>query len=73
MLDASEISADLIRQNLLERAEAFSARSGWKLSRIGEEAIRDSKFLPKVRDGANFTVATYQRVLDWLDEQERAA
>lgn len=72
-MDASpEITADAIRDNLLARAAAYAERTGCKFSRIGEEAIRDSKFLANVQSGGNFTIKTYQRVIDWIDEQERA-
>lgn len=72
MMEVGDISDDAIRQNLLARATAFSDRTGYSFSRIGEEAIRDSKFLANVKSGRNFTVKTYQRVIDWMDEAERS-
>lgn len=66
-----QITDDAIRQNLLKRAEAFCAKHNTSLSYISEEAVRDSKFLPRVRGGANFTIKTYQKVMDWLDAAER--
>jgi hypothetical protein len=70
-----DISKDTIRAHLLSRAKAFAAASGKTLSAISSEAVKDSKFLPEVDNGkkANFTLATYQRVIDWIDEQERAS
>lgn len=67
-----DLSKDAIRTHLISRARAFAAASGKSLSAISSEAVNDSKFLPEVENGkkSNFTLATYQRVIDWLDEQE---
>jgi hypothetical protein len=43
------------------------------LSAIGKAAISDDRFLARVVDGGNFTLDTYQRVIDWLDAAEAAA
>lgn len=72
MADAQDISEADIRQYLIERADAYTMRTKRSMSYIGEAAIRDSKFLANVKNGSNFTIKTYQRVLDWLDEEERA-
>jgi len=70
-----DITADAVRQTLLTRATAFSEAHNVSFSRIGDAALGDSKFLARVRAGDNFTIKTYQRVIDWLDaaERERAA
>lgn len=75
MLDQPDITKEDIRNALLTRAQAFGDRYDIRLSRIGEEAVRDSKFFTRISSGGNFTVETYQRVMDWLDaaERERAA
>lgn len=67
-----DFSKDTIRDHLLARAKAFSAFSGMSLSAISSEAVKDSKFLPEVDNGkkTNFTLATYQRVIDWIDAHE---
>ena len=72
MSDAIDITENEIRAHVLERAKRFAAATGRSLSSISEEAVRDSKFLANVERGANFTVRTYQRVLDWLSEQEKS-
>lgn len=66
-----EITADAVRQHLIERATAFSARTNTSLSAISTSAVQDSKFLANVKKGHNFTLNTYQRVMDWLDHAER--
>ncbi len=67
-----DITADSVRKNLLDRANAFCGRHGYSFSRIGEEALNDSKFLAHVQRGGNFTIKTYQRVLDWMDAVDRS-
>lgn len=70
----AEITKDHIRDHLLARAKAFAEATGKSLSAISGEAVSDSKFLPEVASGKkeNFTLNTYQRVIDWIDAQERA-
>jgi uncharacterized protein (DUF1778 family) len=65
-----DISAEAVRQHLLDRAKAFSERTKTSFSAISQAAVADSKFLANVSRGSNFTVNTYQRVINWLDEQE---
>jgi hypothetical protein len=72
MTAAPQITETEIRAHVLVRAKAFAAATGRSMSSISEEAVRDSKFLANVERGSNFTVKTYQRVLDWLAEQERS-
>lgn len=72
MSEAPQITETEIRANVLARAKAFAAATGRSMSSISEDAVRDSKFLANVERGSNFTVKTYQRVLDWLAEQEKS-
>lgn len=71
MKTETKITKELIRAYLLQRAQAHADRIDRKLSHVSQMAVSDSKFLDHVRDGGNFTIKTYQRVIDWLDEQER--
>ena len=73
MSETVTITADAVRQHLLMRAKAYCEARSCSFSHIGEEAIKDSKFLARVQAGENFTVKTYQRVIDWLDHHEVAA
>lgn len=66
-----EITAESVRQRLLDRATAYVERTNSSMSFISQQAVSDSKFLANVAKGDNFTLRTYQRVIDWLDEQER--
>lgn len=73
MTQATTIDQTALRLALIKRAAAYAEANKSSLSKISEEAVRDSKFLARVRDGKNFTIANYQRVVAWLDERERAA
>lgn len=68
-----DITAEAVRGNLLARAASFAVAHRYSLSRISEEATKDSKFLARVQAGENFTIRSYQRVIDWLDAAEQKA
>lgn len=70
IMSTIDLSADTIRQKLIERAEAFAAKHRVSLSYIGVEALKDSKFLAEVKNGRNFTIRSYQAVMDWMDAEE---
>lgn len=65
-------SAETIRAALLARAEKFCEKRDTSFSAICRAAVNDGKFLTGVRNGRDFTLGTYQRVNDWLDQQEGA-
>lgn len=65
-----DLSPDAIRRLLLDRADAFSKKHNVSLSRIGVEALNDSKFLSEVRTGRNFTIESYGAVMGWIDAEE---
>lgn len=62
-----------IREELLKRADTLRRRTGKSLSEIGREAVQDTAFMGRVRNGKNITLKVYQRALDWFDRQERRA
>lgn len=70
-MSTTELSAETIRQSLLDRADAFAAKHDVSLSFIGMEALKDSKFIAEVRNGRNFTIRSYQAVIDWMDAKDR--
>jgi hypothetical protein len=69
----AEITADAVRQNLISRARAFCQAKKTSFSAIGKAAISDDRFLARVDAGGNFTLDTYQRVIDWLDAAEASS
>lgn len=71
MKNQTLISADAIRQTLVDRAQAYADRHKVTLSYISKEAVKDNKFLADVKKGRNFTLESYQRVMDWLDNADR--
>lgn len=56
-----------IRAALLRRAAQFTGITGASAAAIGRHAVNDPGFVPRIARGQNFTVSTYQRVMDWLD------
>ena len=66
----TSITSEQIREHMLSRARQHCEKTGIALSTLSLRAVNDSKFLPKVENGSGFTVGTYQRVLDWIDERE---
>lgn len=69
-MDASPITADQVRAALLKRVDAFLVRTGTSPSAFGKQVVSDDRFVKRIRDGGNFTIETYQRVIDWIDAQE---
>lgn len=73
MTQRTELTATDIRQALISRAEAFAKANKTSFSAMGIAAVGDSKFLSRVQNPAtNFNIKTYQRMVDWLDENESA-
>lgn len=72
-MNTSTITATQVRAALLLRIDSFIASSGMSASALGKAAVNDDRFVNRIRSGGNFTVELYQRVIDWLDEQERRA
>lgn len=66
------LNSDDIRLSLLSRAKRYCEAANTSLSAIGMASVHDNKFLGKVQAGENFSIKTYQRVMDWLDEAERS-
>lgn len=65
------LTTEAIRTALVSRAEAYAQKHGMSLSSIGLAAVNDTKFLHRVKNGENFNIGTYQRVVEWLSEAER--
>lgn len=65
-----QLTTDEIRSALVKRAEAYAQKHGVSLSRIGLAAVNDTKFLHRVKNGENFNIGTYHRVVEWLSANE---
>lgn len=57
-----------IRAVLLWRAESFTQQTGIPLTVIAKRSLNDPALLTRVAKGHNFTIQTYQKVMDWLDD-----
>lgn len=58
---------------LLARIAAEGARSGLSESTISSLAVRDGKFVERLRNGRTITVATYEKFMAWLDTRAAEA
>lgn len=72
-MSTSTLTADHVRAELIARIDGYLTSSGMSASAFGRDAVKDDRFVKRIRDGGNFTVEMYQRVIDWIDAQERAA
>lgn len=71
MTQRIELTETDIRQALITRAEAFAKANKTSFSAMGIAAVGDSKFLSRVQNPeTGFNIKTYQRMVDWLDENE---
>lgn len=73
MTEHTEITEREIRDSLIKRAEAFCISNKTSFSAIGIAAVKDSKFLSRVKGDAGFNIKTYQRMVEWLDAAEKDA
>jgi hypothetical protein len=58
-----------IRDALLTRAAEFTRITGMSAAEIGKRALKDPAFVYKARDGRNFTVQSYRKLMTWLDRR----
>lgn len=59
---------DEIREALIRRATKFCELTGSSITAVGQQAVNDTAFIHDIKNGKNFTVARFQRAMDWLDE-----
>lgn len=63
-----------LRSRLFKTAERLSALTGITEQSIGQKAINDNTFFKRVREnGAGFTVKTYDRLMEWMENAEAEA
>lgn len=72
-MSTEPITADDVRNALLARIDAYQSATGKSDSAVGKEAMKDDKWVKRIRAGGSFNLTTYQRVMDWLSEQGEAA
>jgi len=56
---------------LLEKIDAFIARTGMKPTRFGREAMNDGDLIRLLRDGRSLSLKNAKKVLDFMVEFER--
>lgn len=62
-----------LRDTLLERIDAYKAATAASDAKIGTDAVKDHKIIARIRAGGGCTVKMYGRLMDWLEEQMKAA
>jgi len=66
-------TGEQLRAALLERVARFTHVTGVAQSAIAKQSVNDPAFFTRLAKGRNFTIATYQRAMDWLDQHWPAA
>lgn len=57
----------VLRTHLATLAKAFEAATGVTPASVGQSALKDNTFFPRVLDeGAGFTIKTFDRVVEWF-------
>jgi hypothetical protein len=56
-----------LRRAIINRAREYTEATGLAISTVSKHALNDSRFLEKVRDGGNFSIRNYTRVMDFFD------
>lgn len=59
---------EILRQHLIEAAQAYEAATGISMPTIGRRAMNDNTVLARLAAGQGFTVKTYDRLIAWLSE-----
>lgn len=58
-----------LRTRLFDTADRLTKASKMSEQTIGQKAISDNTFFKRVREGAGFTVKTYDRVMAWMEQE----
>ena len=56
-----------------DEVQAFLSRTGMKPYKLGEEALGDPSFVPKLMSGASPRLRTVERVRRWMRDTQRAS
>jgi len=56
-----------VRRALMRRANEYIRATGLAISTVSKHALNDSNYLMKVRDGGNFSIRNYARLMDFFD------
>ena len=58
-----------LRTKLFQTAERLTKATKVSEQTIGQRAISDNTFFKRVREGAGFTVKTYDRLMSWMEQE----
>ena len=59
-----------IKTHLINEATLWCEQTGNSLSTLGNYALKDGGFFKRLEEGGGFTLATYDKIMNWLQEQK---
>lgn len=62
------VSADTIRQYLVDHMEEHCRRFDMSLTHLGKLVMNDSHIAHDIVDGKNITLGTYDKFIKWMEE-----
>jgi hypothetical protein len=66
MQTADDNPAEILIDPMLVVAEMWATQSGRALTALGDRVLSSSQFFVRVRNGRDFTVRNYSRMMAWL-------
>jgi hypothetical protein len=60
-----------MRETLLEKIDKFCARTGTPPTTIGAVVLNNYAFVSNLRDGLDVRLSTYQKVMKWLENNQK--
>lgn len=67
-MNTNYTTGEQLRADLLDRVTLYSHLTGEAQSAIAKQSVNDPAFFTRLARGRNFTVSTYQQVMNWLDD-----
>lgn len=58
-----------MREQIIERVSSFLSQSGMSARRFGVEAVGDSKFVTRLKNGAGITLTTLEKAEGYIAER----
>lgn len=69
-LRPTAILRDDVRANILDRIDGFTELTGLTDSQVGQRALKDTKFIARLRSGENFNMSTIDKINAWLEDNK---
>jgi hypothetical protein len=59
-----------VRANILRRIDGFKRLTSLTDSQVGQRALKDTKFIARLRSGENFNMGTIDKLNTWLEDNK---